>query len=59
MIQLYFLALDFGALYAAGGWSDQPEWFVKACGILRTEILLWEKKKSRSSSPEKTRPQTS
>lgn len=36
---------DSGALYAAGGWDNQPAWFVRAYEIVRTEIMQWEKKR--------------
>ncbi len=41
-----FLSEDSGVLYHSGGWSSQPEWFVKAVGIYREELANSLKNKS-------------
>ena len=56
MLRAIHLSKDSGVLYSAGGWDDQPEWFVEAYELHRIEVYQWQTKKSRSSSPPKTSP---
>lgn len=44
LLRLVNFSRDSSVLYAAGGWEDQPDWFVRAYDIVRTEIMQWDKK---------------
>jgi hypothetical protein len=39
--RMIYLAMDTHTLYAAGGWADQPVWFVQAFELLRVELAHW------------------
>ncbi len=56
MLRAVYLAKDSSVLYNAGGWADQPEWFIDAYELQRTEANEWQIKKSKSSSPPKISP---
>ncbi len=44
LCRLLYLAQDTGVLYAAGGWADQPRWFLEAYELMRLEMIKWQRK---------------